>query len=134
MTQQWKVTTEATQITHHIQHDAGDENAVKATLEACIEKAVSLLDDNVQDDAMYLLFGWQEENGSAQLRVSVADATKSADAKQVVCGEFSVLPAGIDAEQVAFWLRDYLTTCTAFLRWSLLAAFYTDDRARAQLL
>ena len=48
-----------------------DEDAIKAGVEAALEKAVSLLDRNVRDDSRYLLCEWNAD--AARLQVVVSD-------------------------------------------------------------
>ncbi|MCK0154546.1 hypothetical protein MWU49_12580 [Alcanivorax sp. S6407] len=120
------------QTLHAIRCPGDDEMAIKEGLEAALEKAVSLLDRNVRDDSRYLLCEWNADG--ATLQIVVSDDSKSKDAPEVVeCG-FDAFDTRVDVEQVQFLIRDFLTTCTAFLGWSLLAAFHEGDRQRSRLL
>ncbi|MEE3321292.1 MAG: hypothetical protein VX258_11435 [Pseudomonadota bacterium] len=134
MTQDWTQQTgeDSQQTTHSLTCAGDDEQAVKAGLEAALEKAVSLLDRNVRDDARYLLCEWSVAD--ARLAIVVSDDSKSLDAPEVVVCHFNCFDNAVDVEQVQFLIRDYLTTCTAFLGWSLLAAFHEGDRQRSRLL
>ncbi|MEE2869048.1 MAG: hypothetical protein VYE17_00835 [Pseudomonadota bacterium] len=109
-----------------------DEDAIKAGVEAALEKAVSLLDRNVRDDSRYLLCEWDAD--AARLQVVVSDDSKTRDAPEAVECRFEPFDAALDVALLQFLIRDYLTTCTAFLGWSLLAAFHEGDRQRSRLL
>ena len=109
-----------------------DEDAIKAGVEAALEKAVSLLDRNVRDDSRYLLCEWDAD--AARLQVVVSDDSKTKDAPEAVECCFEPFDAALDVALLQFLIRDYLTTCTAFLGWSLLAAFHEGDRQRSRLL
>ena len=109
-----------------------DEDAIKAGVEAALEKAVSLLDRNVRDDSRYLLCEWNAD--AARLQVVVSDDSKTKDAPEVVECRFEPFDVALDVALLQFLIRDYLTTCTAFLGWSLLAAFHEGDRQRSRLL
>ena len=134
----------------HIQHQCDsnslDNNDLRLAVEACAEKAISLLDDNINDDSLYLLFEWNADK--AELNVCVTDASKQHDSKHQVIMHFAALANKLHSlptterlakqhelsESVQFWLHDYLTTCTAFFRYSLVAIFHKGSRANTELL
>lgn len=136
MTQDWTtqpITTGGNaQTVHTLACPGSDEAAIKLGLEAALEKAVSLLDRNVRDESRYLLCEWNAPE--AWLQIVVSDDGKSQDAPEVVECRFDGFDDAVDVDQVQFLIRDYLTTCTAFLGWSLLAAFHEGDRQRSRLL
>lgn len=136
MTQDWTQQTQTMGDTQHTVHAAvckGDsEEAVKTGLETALEKAVSLLDSNVSDESRYLLCEWKASE--RMLMVVVSDDRKMMDAPGVVQCRFAEMDESVDVELVQFLIRDYLTTCTAFLGWSLLAAFHEGDRQACRLL
>lgn len=136
MTLDWTQQTQTMGGTQHTVHGAactGDsEEAVKIGLEAALEKAVSLLDSNVSDDSRYLLCEWNAD--ATTLSIVVSDDQKTTDAAGVVQCRFADMDKSVDVELVQFLIRDYLTTCTAFLGWSLLAAFHEGDRQASRLL
>jgi hypothetical protein len=117
-----------------------EENALRKTIEACADKAIGLLKTNIQDDSLYLLFEWNEE--VATLNIVVTDATKNHDAQESVSCTFPNLALGpINQEQraayidaIKFWLHDYLTTCTKFFSYSLVAIFHSSTRDNTELL
>jgi len=130
-----------TQRGNHISHIASttelSAHELRQTAEACIEKAVSLLPQNIQNDSLYLLFEWHPTD--AALKICITDASKTRDAPETVYCAFPVLLQQPDdvpnqIESVKFWLHDYLTTCTAFLSYSLVAIFHSSSRAYTELL
>ena len=136
MTLDWTQQTQTMGDTQHTVHAAackGDsEEAVKTGLEGALEKAVSLLDSTVSDDSRYLLCEWKADETT--LMIVVSDDDKTSDAADVVQCRFAEMDESVDVELVQFLIRDYLTTCTAFLGWSLLAAFHEGDRQASRLL
>lgn len=134
-------TTETLNATIHSTSELDiDESKICKTIEACADKAIGLLKTNIQDDSLYVLFEWNEE--LAQLKVVVTDATKKNDAQDSICCTFPNLVLDIvNQEQraaytdsIKFWLHDYLTTCTAFFSYSLVAIFHSSTRNNTELL
>lgn len=134
-------TTETQKITIHSTSElATEENTLRKIIEACADKAIGLLKSNIQDDSLYLLFEWNQD--LAQLNIVVTDATKRNDAQQSVCCTFPnlILDLNYQAQRAAytdsvkFWLHDYLTTCTAFFSYSLVAIFHSSTRNNTELL
>lgn len=118
------------------------EKAVRHIIEACADKAIQLLENNIQDDSLYLLFEWNPQ--AAELSIVVTDASKTRDSPETVVCTFTSLAIELareNAEQrinyidsVKFWLHDYLSTCTAFFSYSLVAIFHSDSRGNSELL
>ena len=134
-------TTEVLNTTIHSTSELDvQESKICKTIEACADKAIDLLKTNIQDDSLYVLFEWNEE--LAQLKIVVTDAAKKNDAQESVCCTFPNLALGlINQEQraactdtIKFWLHDYLTTCTAFFSYSLVAIFHSNTRNNNELL
>ncbi len=134
-------TTEVLNTTIHSTSELDiDESKICKTIEACADKVIGLLKTNIQDDSLYLLFEWNEE--LAQLKIVVTDAAKKNDAQESVCCTFSNLALSLlNQEQraaytdiIKFWLHDYLTTCTAFFSYSLVAIFHCSTRDNTELL
>lgn len=134
-------TTEALNTTIHSTSELDiDESKICKTIEACADKAIGLLKTNIQDDSLYVLFEWNEE--LAQLKIVVTDAAKKNDTQESVCCTFPNLALGlVNQEQrvtytdtIKFWLHDYLTTCTAFFSYSLVAIFHSSTRDNTELL
>lgn len=134
-------TTETLNTTIHSSFELDtEENTLRKTIEACADKAIGLLKTNIEDDSLYVLFEWNE--ALATLNIVVTDATKQNDAQQSVCCTFPNLALSlVNQEQSAaytdaikFWLHDYLTTCTAFFSYSLVAIFHSSTRNNTELL
>lgn len=116
------------------------ESKLRDAVEACTDKAISLLNNNIQNDSLYLLFEWNIE--LAKLTILVTDAAKSHDAPESVCCTFPNLALALTSQDqrtkhtefIKFWLHDYLTTCTAFFSYSLVAIFHHSNRNNSELL
>lgn len=120
---------------HTITTTENNDTALRKAIEDAAEKAISLLNKNIQDDSLYLMFEWNP--AEHYLQIVVCNAQKTNDAPQQVRTYLqdtsSHTPEELK-EQIHYWLHDYLTTCTAFFRYSLVAVFHTGDRNRTELL
>lgn len=134
-------TTETLNTTIHSSFELDtEENTLRKTIEACADKAIGLLKTNIEDDSLYVLFEWNE--ALATLNIVVTDATKQNDAQQSVCCTFPNLALSLANQEqraaytdaIKFWLHDYLTTCTAFFSYSLVAIFHSSTRNNTELL
>ena len=110
-------------------------------VENLAEQAIRLLADNIQDDTLYLLFEW--DKNLACLSAVVTDSTKTQDGPIRVAVSFPAMLnnrteiEGLESdpsEQIHFWLHDYLTTCSAFFSYSLVAIFHSSTRSETSLL
>lgn len=136
----WTINTELNSTIYSTLETGSDQQSLRTSLEACADKAIGLLNANIQDDSLYLLFEWNET--LATLNIVVTDATKQNDAPQTVSCEFpNVALLQVDPDQrvantdsIKFWLHDYLTTCTAFFSYSLVAIFHSSTRKNTELL
>lgn len=136
----WNTTQALNKIIHATVMAGTEEQHSRKTIEACTDKAISLLENNIQDDSLYLLFEWNPTNTT--LNIVVTNATKNHDAPESVCGSFPELTQEFTTpeqsiaftESVKFWLHDYLTTCTAFFNYSLVAIFHSSSRNNTELL
>lgn len=142
----WNIITDKNKTIHTSDFLYTSNNDVKLAFEACAQKAVGLLSENIQDESLYLMFEWSPSNST--LTVVLTDATKQHDAPQKVTGIFSALNFKLNqltqpehAEQILayteliqFWLYDYLTTCTEFFRYSLVTIFHSSSREESKLL
>ena len=140
----WQIQTTATGISHRF--DTTAQPSLKDALESCAAKAINLLDNNIQDDSLYLLFEWNQN--TAELKIVVTDATKQRDANISVSAHFADLEQELQLlspndrqekivatnELVKFLLSDYLASCSAFFRYSLVAIFHASTRENSQLL
>ena len=108
---------------------------LRKIIEQSAEKAISLLAKNIQDDSLYLMFEWNITEH--YLHIVVCNAQKTNDAPEQVrtyLQDTSTHSPEELKEQIHYWLHDYLTTCTAFFRYSLVAVFHSGDRGRTELL
>lgn len=120
------------QGSHHQLMDS-DQHPLKDALEACAAKAIELLEKNIQDDSLYLLFEWNPE--TCALNIVVTDADKQRDAPASVGARFAQSAnTDLSTAQVRFLLSDYLASCGAFMRYSLVAIFHSEARANSTLL
>ncbi|WP_428818351.1 hypothetical protein [Microbulbifer sp. MCCC 1A16149] len=117
---------------HHGSCEGSSEHEVQKAVEACIDKACDLLEQNIQDDSRYLLFEWNPKTST--LAIVVTDDGKERDSRDVVQCHFVANDIALNPDDIQFWIRDYLTTCTQFLHYSLIAAFHCDSRADCTLL
>lgn len=138
----WTTRTTDQQITHEILSSETSESSVRHLIEASADKAILGLKKNIQDDSLYLLFEW--DVNQAKLNISVTDASKTKDSPETICCIFTSLAIELAreseeqrinyTESVKFWLHDYLTTCTAFFSYSLVAIFHSSTRQNTELL
>ena len=137
----WNTTPDTNHLIHSTHIDESSEKTVKLAIEACTDKAVSFLKTNIQDDSLYLLFEWDAQ--AAILTVVVTDATKTHDSHNIVKAIFNSVANNLQgqhedteayADLIKFWLHDYLTTCSAFFSYLLVAIFHSSTRANTELL
>lgn len=106
---------------------------LKEALESCAAKAISLLKENIQDDSLYLLFEWNPDTSA--LTIVVTDASKQQDSPLSVGAHFDQLEkTEATQELIRFLLSDYLASCSAFFRYSLVAIFHSSTRTNSHLL
>jgi len=135
----------------HVEYNAifneHSEELLKVAVQECIEKAVSFLPENVIDESRYFLFEWNIEHST--LAIVVTDDTKKNDAKFVVKCCMSALKAEINSigsdlakeekaleysDFIKYEIKDYLTTCSSFMQFSLVAVFHNNTRDKVDLL
>ena len=119
-------------VIHSASLEATSDEKMQQGIDACIEKACGLLENNIQDDSRYMLFGWDVDTST--LTIVVTDDEKERDSRNVVQCHFIVTAKQLDPEDIQFWIKDYLTTCAPFLRYSLIAAFHRESRVSCVLL
>lgn len=136
-------------IIHHATSEGTSDSDIQLAINACTDKACALLDQNIQEDSRYLLFEWDSTNST--LTIVVTDDSKQKDSPQIVQCHFPALNQKLNAvtdtqgsewqfqaaeiaDHVQYSIKDYLTTCAPFLRYSLIAAFHQDSRATCTLL
>lgn len=128
------------QVLHKSECSTASDNDIKAALGQCVEKAAQLLPINIQDDSLFLLFEW--DRVQSLLNIVVTNGDKSLDSPHIVRCNFTATESSAAqrqapdayAEHVYYWIKDYLTTCAAFMNFSLVAAFYLDSREQSMLL
>ena len=110
-----------------------DEPGLAKTVEAAAIKAIDLLDHNLRDDSMYLLFEWDAE--AKRLQIALTDASKTQDAPDIVHLQLpNVIATDELRESIKFYLHDFLCSYPGFLRYSLVAAFHSSNRKETELL
>ncbi|WP_226704397.1 hypothetical protein [Microbulbifer elongatus] len=119
-------------VVHRCSVEYYSDQDAEIAINACIDKTCGLLDSNIQYHSRYLLFGW--DTTSSTLTIVVTDDEKQRDSRDVVQCQFVATDKPLDPEDIQFWIKDYLTTCAAFLRYSLIAAFHRESRANCTLL
>lgn len=138
----WTTNQTGSRTIHSLSIFETSEKVVRQLIEASTDKAIHLLKKNIQDNSLYLLFEW--DLNEAKLNIIVTDASKTQDAPESICCVFSSLAIELAreseeqrlnyTESVKFWLHDYLTTCTAFFSYSLVAIFHSSSRNNTELL
>ena len=141
--------TKTTHTVHHAECVDSSEKQVVSAIEQCIDKTMNLLSANVVDESRYLMFEW--DTTSSTLIIAVTDHTKENDSEHVV----RCVMSGLDKEMqgirdrsateweekknefsfdVKYCINDYLTICSEFLRYSLIAAFHNESRDKSILV
>jgi len=135
------------QVEYNAIFNEHSEEQLKVAVQACIEKAVSFLSENVIDESRYFLFEWNIEHST--LTIVVTDDTKKNDAKFVVKCCMSALNKEINSidsdlakeekaleysDFIKYEIKDYLTTCSSFMQFSLIAVFHNKTRDKVELL
>ena len=136
MTVKWQVqqlinsqgSEDKTYTVHSITCEQANDNDFYQAINVSIDKAVDLLSVAVSDESRYLLFEWNADDTS--LSIIVTDDSKEQDADVIVRCAFLEQ----DADKVKYAIKDYLTTCTAFFNYSLIAIFSRDGRKLTELL
>ena len=142
MTQEWQLRQEIqaagnqdnTYTVHFTDCTATDDKALAKAVDESIDKMISLMDAAVTDESRYLLFDWCET--SATLAIYVTDDSKRQDAEVVVklgLKEWARQETE-PAEKIKFFAKHYLTVCSGFFSYSLIAVFTRGDRANTELL
>ena len=129
---EWTETNEDGQKNYALTAEGSDDETIKLVIAATIEKAVEFLHININDDSLFFLCEWHEEKNL--LRIVVSDQQKQQDSEYCVQCQFENLPQANNAERFKLLIRDYLTTCSGFMHYSLVAMFHTGDRNACELL
>lgn len=114
---------------------ATSESELQAAVDTAVERAVELMARNVKDESRYFICEWNTPK--ALLNIVVTDDSKTFEspvALELEIPSMNQFAAEKSAELVKFWITDYLSTCSDFLRFSVIALFHTGDRSRGVLL
>ena len=129
-------TTEGVIYSYRCEHN--DDTAIRQVINQTIDKAVSLFPNNVWDQSRYMIFKWDSNN--KLLAIVIADDSKTIESPDSVKCEITAYQRAA-AQQVSqqndniqYWIRDYLTTCTGFFSYSLIAIFYDQCGDKTSLL
>lgn len=135
------------QIEYSTSLNGYSDEEIKMALKATIEKAVTCLPKNIEDNSRYFLFEWQTESSS--LTIVVTDDTKKNDSLYRVTCKMTALNHTLSKRELAsstedkieaysdfvkYFVKDYLTTCSSFMQFSLVAIFHNKHRDQTQLL
>ena len=124
-----------------------NELAINLTIQACIEKAVSYFPEHVTDESRYLICEWDTENTTLTLVVT-DDSKKYESNFKVKCfmdglnclikntpePELKNEVILSQSEMIKYAIKDYLTTCASFMKFSLVAVFHNNTRDKVELL
>ncbi len=138
MTTDWTITRKVHQPSQHEYSNVHilsqiQELSAQDSVKQCIDKAITLLTTNIEDDSLYFLLEWNKD--LLQLRIVVTDEEKQNDGKEVVL--YNIKPDNNTenlSENICYWARDYLTTNDDFNKFSLVAVFHNSQRDKTQLL
>ena len=126
-----------------------DDEAIKSAIEACVDKSISLFSHSIRDNSCFILFEWSVLHST--LTIAVTDDRKEQNSPEVVKCSFAGLNdkmrllkevseaewqenADRYSDDLKLMIRDYLTTCSAFMKFSLIAAFHSERRSESVLL
>ncbi|MCG8315408.1 MAG: hypothetical protein MI976_19535 [Pseudomonadales bacterium] len=121
--------------TNQFNCEKNDEVSLTKAVEDSIASAVSLIPENLPalgDEARYFMIELDLEQRQARILLTSDD--KKTDGPKVVK---LALPHGEPTQLEAtlkFAAKDYLTTCSEFLNYALLAVIHSGDRSKTQLL
>ncbi|CAA0102960.1 Uncharacterised protein [BD1-7 clade bacterium] len=119
------------QTLHLASINDGEEKATQASVDQATAKAVELLPDSLFDDAMFMLFEWNSDKHQLDINITDAGKKQNADIIVRVILDGTYVPG---VELLKYWLKDYLSSSTGFLHYSLIAAFTDADRQSVQML
>ena len=136
---EWNVNnTDSPRYLHQAVCNEASEAAIKDVIDGSIERAIDCLHENIQDDSLYFLVEWDEVTSS--LTIIVTDDSKQKESPHKIVSDFSHVMSGaikdsnVDIDKIQYWVRDFLTTSTGFIRFSLVAIFSRGDRSNTILM
>lgn len=116
----------------------------------CIDQATSLLEKNLTDSSRYFMFEWHYSR--QELTILVTDDNKTKDSTYLVKCQFTnsaqkktvpnqYIGDGCSQsieEDLSLRMREcihnYMTTCSEFMQYSLIAVYHDGDREKARLV
>ena len=136
-------------VVYFAEFDEQSDDKIELAVQACIDKAIGFLLENVVDESRYLLFEWDVV--SSTLTIVVTDDLRENDSRYVVKCLMSALDRKMNAmtgedkavcekkaieyaSTIKYWVKDYLTTSSEFLKYSLVAVFHSKTRDKVELL
>jgi len=136
---EWNVNnTDSPRYLHQATCNEPNEAAIKEVVDGSIERAIDCLHENIQDDSLYFLVEWNDAESS--LTIIVTDDSKQKESPHKIVSDFSQVMNGaikdsnVDIDKIQYWVRDFLTTSTGFIRFSLVAIFSRGDRNNTLLM
>ena len=107
---------------------------VHLAIKNTVDKAVSLLKDNIKDNSRYFLCEWEPLINC--LTIVVTDDSKTVDGYTAVKLTLSASPKDSEelTDDVRHWIHNYLTTHAGFMQFSLIAIFHSNSRNKTVLL
>ena len=127
-------TTEGTVYSYRCEHS--DDKAIRQVINQCVDKMVSLFPSNVRDPSRYVIFEWDKAQKLLNIVITDDDkTTESPDSVQCEIASYHHLPdPDQQADNIQYWIRDHLTTCSEFFSYSLIAVFHSQSREKTSLL
>jgi len=136
---EWNVNnTDSPRYLHQTVCNEPNEAAIREVVDGSIERAIDCLHENIQDDSLYFLVEWNDAESS--LTIIVTDDSKQKESPHKIVSDFSQVMSGaikdsnVDIDKIQYWVRDFLTTSTGFIRFSLVAIFSRGDRNNTLLM
>lgn len=129
-------TTEGVIYSYRCEHS--DDTDIRKVINQTIDKAVSLFPNNVWDQSRYVIFEWDSNN--KLLNIVITDDDKTTESPDSVQCEITAYQTAAEQElsqqnnNIQYWIRDHLTTCTEFFSYSLIAVFHSESRDKTSLL
>ena len=135
MSLEWKVASNSsTHVTHISVCEDSHELAIKQAMEESVEKAISLLANNIRDDSLYFLIEWHSDTST--VKITVTDDSKTKVSAETVSCQCHIDDSHSSAYALSIqdWVKDYLTTSSSFIRFSLVAVFRLGSQGQSILL
>ena len=139
--------TNSRNITHSTVSNTSLTNGFESVINRCIDKATSLLSENITDDSRYFLFEWDKSKQA--LSIVVTDDSKTKDSIHIVSCQFTNPLSGANdeifkskaeaipeyfSERLRECIHNYMTTCHDFMQYSLIAVYHDSDRNNTRLV